>query len=163
MTDKFYKWLCSLIASGDVHPFYCSSQWVRLSHKVLDMDKHECQLCKKRGRYRRAELVHHVNHVRRAPKLALDIWYTDADGNRQRNPYQRVQGLPRNSLSPGAAAEMQQPCTADPGALGLIGTPPSRKNGLSGSSPYSRCPLTLPLALRVCVRARMVYRLHKYG
>ena len=49
MTDKFYKWLCSLIASGDVHPFYCSSQWVRLSHKVLDMDKHECQLCKERG------------------------------------------------------------------------------------------------------------------
>lgn len=85
MTDKFYKWLCALIASGDVHPFYCSSQWVRLSHKVLDMDKHECQLCKERGRYRRAELVHHVNHVRRAPKLALDIWYTDADGNRQRN------------------------------------------------------------------------------
>lgn len=85
MTDKFYKWLCALIASGDVHPFYCSSQWVRLSHRVLDMDKHECQLCKERGRYRRAELVHHVNHVRRAPKLALDIWYTDADGNQQRN------------------------------------------------------------------------------
>lgn len=85
MTDKFYKWLCALIASGDVHPFYCSSQWVRLSHKVLDMDKHECQLCKERGRYRRAELVHHVNHVRRAPKMALDIWYTDVDGNQQRN------------------------------------------------------------------------------
>ena len=49
MTDKFYKWLCALIASGDVHPFYCSSQWVRLSHKVLDMDKHECQLCKEHG------------------------------------------------------------------------------------------------------------------
>ena len=49
MTDKFYKWLCSLIASGDVHPFYCSSQWVRLSHKVLDMDKHECQLRTLRG------------------------------------------------------------------------------------------------------------------
>ena len=85
MTDKFYKWLCALIALGDVHPFYCSSQWVRLSHKVMDMDKHECQLCKEHGRYRRAELVHHVNHVRCAPKLALDIWYTDADGNQQRN------------------------------------------------------------------------------
>nr|DAI71814.1 MAG TPA: hypothetical protein [Caudoviricetes sp.] len=34
---------------------------------------------------------------------------------------------------------------------------------MSGSSPYSRCPLTLPLALRARTRARMVYRLHKNG
>nr|DAG49520.1 MAG TPA: hypothetical protein [Caudoviricetes sp.] len=45
----------------------------------------------------------------------------------------------------------------------MIGTPPSRKNGLSRSRPYSGCPLTLPLALRARTRARMVYRLHKYG
>lgn len=85
MTERLLNWLKSLIASGDVHLFYCSSQWVRLSHEVLDMDKHECQICKQRGRYRRADLVHHVNHVKNAPEKALDIWYTDADGNRQRN------------------------------------------------------------------------------
>lgn len=85
MTEWILIWLKSLIASGDVHSFYCSSQWVRLSHEVLDMDKHECQICKQRGRYRRADLVHHVNHVKDAPERALDIWYTDADGNRQRN------------------------------------------------------------------------------
>lgn len=85
MTESFLQWLRGLIAAGDVHPFYCSSQWVRLSHEVLDMDKHECQICKQRGRYRRADLVHHVNHVKDAPDKALDIWYQDADGNRQRN------------------------------------------------------------------------------
>lgn len=85
MTKSFLQWLRGLIAAGDVHPFYCSSQWVRLSRQVLDMDKHECQICKQRGRYRKADLVHHVNHVKAAPEKALDIWYTDADGNRQRN------------------------------------------------------------------------------
>lgn len=85
MTERLLNWLKGLIAFGDVHSFYCSSQWVRLSHEVLDMDKHECQICKQRGRYRRADLVHHVNHVKDAPERALDIWYTDADGNRQRN------------------------------------------------------------------------------
>ena len=85
MTEQFLNWLRSLIASGDVHPFYCTSQWVKLSHRVLDMDQHECQICKQRGRYKRAELVHHVNHVKDAPDKALDIWYTDADGNQQRN------------------------------------------------------------------------------
>lgn len=85
MTDKFLQWLRGLIASGDAHPFYCSSQWVALSHRVLSMDKYECQICKQRGRYRRAELVHHVNHVKDAPDKALDIWYKDAAGNQQRN------------------------------------------------------------------------------
>lgn len=85
MTETFLNWLRTLIASGDVHPFYCSSQWVGLSHRVLDMDRHECQICKQRGRYKCAELVHHVNHVKDAPDKALDIWYQDADGNEQRN------------------------------------------------------------------------------
>lgn len=85
MTETFLNWLRALIASGDVHPFYCTSQWVGLSHRVLDMDQHECQICKQRGRYKRAELVHHVNHVKDAPDKALDIWYRDADGKEQRN------------------------------------------------------------------------------
>lgn len=85
MTDRFLQWLRGLIASGNVHLFYCTSQWVRLSRQVMDMDKHECQICKQRGRYRRADLVHHVNHVKAAPEKALDIWYTDADGTEQRN------------------------------------------------------------------------------
>ena len=85
MTTKFLKWLQGLIARGDVHPFYCTTQWIDLSRQVLEMDKHECQICKQRGRYHRAELVHHVNHVRDAPALALDLYYKDADGQQQRN------------------------------------------------------------------------------
>nr|DAH98145.1 MAG TPA: hypothetical protein [Caudoviricetes sp.] len=34
---------------------------------------------------------------------------------------------------------------------------------MSGASPYSGCPLIGELGLRARTRARMVYRLHKYG
>lgn len=86
MTQKFLNWLKSLIAAGDVHPFYISAEWVSLSTYVREkLDHNECQICKGRGRYRRAELVHHVNHVKKCPHLALEIYYFDSDGQRKRN------------------------------------------------------------------------------
>ena len=85
MTSRFLSWLKSLIAAGDVHPFYVSPEWRRLSADVLRTDRHECQVCKAKKRYRRAELVHHVNHVKARPDLALDECYVDADGERKRN------------------------------------------------------------------------------
>lgn len=85
MTDAFLAWLKQLIASGDVHPFYVSPEWRSLQRFVLNLDLGECQLCKAKGRYRRAEIVHHVNHVKRRPDLALSVWYTDAAGEKKRN------------------------------------------------------------------------------
>lgn len=85
MTQQFLAWLLALIAAGDVHPFYVTGEWRSLSADVLRDDRHECQICKAKGRYHRADLVHHVNHVKLRPDLALDIYYTDADGERKRN------------------------------------------------------------------------------
>lgn len=86
MTARFLAWLRALIAAGDTHPFYVTAEWRALSAYVIEkLDHNECQLCKAKGRYRRADLVHHVNHVKRRPELALDIYYTDADGERKRN------------------------------------------------------------------------------
>lgn len=51
----------------------------------MRMDKHECVLCRARGRYSRAVIVHHVNHYDEHPELALDVWYTDSDGVERRN------------------------------------------------------------------------------
>lgn len=85
MTQSFLAWLRGLIAAGDVHPFYVTGEWRQLSTQVLQLDRHECQICKDRKRYRKADLVHHVNRVRRHPELALDIWYTDSNGERKRN------------------------------------------------------------------------------
>lgn len=72
------------IESGDLHRFYTCSQWLRLREEVLAEDKHECQYCKAKGKYTRATLVHHVNHVRKHPELALSRYYTDDGGNRKR-------------------------------------------------------------------------------
>lgn len=85
MTNTFLLWLKSLIVAGDIHPFYVSGEWRSLSAYVIDkIDRNECQICKSKGRYRRAVLVHHVNHVKKRPELALDMYYNDA-GEQKRN------------------------------------------------------------------------------
>ncbi|MBQ9838994.1 MAG: HNH endonuclease [Oscillospiraceae bacterium] len=85
MTQQFLEWLRGLILAGNTHPFYLTAEWIKLSFEVRSMDRFECQLCKARGRYSKADLVHHVNHVNRRPELALDIFFLNADGERKRN------------------------------------------------------------------------------
>ena len=85
MTDRFLQWLIQLIAAGDVHAFYVTPEWRGLSADVLQEDRHECQLCKARGKFRSAVMVHHVNHVKRRPELALSWYYIDQDGQKKRN------------------------------------------------------------------------------
>lgn len=72
------------IESGDLHRFYTCAQWLRLRAEVLAEDKYECQFCKDKGIYTRATIVHHINHVRRHPELALSKYYIDDNGNRKR-------------------------------------------------------------------------------
>lgn len=84
VTTEFLTWLTSLIASGDPHLFYVSSRWLQKREEVLKRDRYECQLCKERGRYRRAVLVHHVNHLKDRPDLALSDEYTGEDGEPRR-------------------------------------------------------------------------------
>ena len=62
--------------------FYYWPEWLRLRGDVLALDRQECQLCKARGRYSRATIVHHVKHLRDRPDLALSLWDPDT-GERQ--------------------------------------------------------------------------------
>lgn len=68
------------IKDDDVHRFYCRNEWQEVRKKVLKLDHHECQKCKVRGKYTRAEVVHHVHHLKEYPEMALDIF--DKDGKR---------------------------------------------------------------------------------
>lgn len=62
----------------DIHSFYTWSKWISVRTQVLEMDKGECQMCKnKYKRYRQATTVHHINHVKHRPDLALEIWIHD--------------------------------------------------------------------------------------
>lgn len=70
-----------LIKNNRLIEFYKSDDWIELRADVLEEYHNECQECLKRGIVTRAECVHHVNHVRNRPDLALSKTYTDKDGN----------------------------------------------------------------------------------
>ena len=80
MQEQIKQWLAD---SNDL-AFYVSYDWKKKRREVLAMDKYECQVCKARGRYNRATMVHHVKHLRDRPDLALSIWDVDPDGKKVR-------------------------------------------------------------------------------
>lgn len=69
-----------LIAKGDEGTFYSWPEWRRLKQEVLRMDHLECQECKRRGRYSKGYIVHHIHHVKDRPDLALSVF--DENGKR---------------------------------------------------------------------------------
>ena len=62
------------ISADNVDSFYHWKDWEQLRTEVLRMDNYECQICKQKGKYRRADIVHHVKHLKDRPDLALSIW-----------------------------------------------------------------------------------------
>ena len=56
----------------DVDAFYRSRPWLNKRNDILARDNGECQKCKRRGKFARAECVHHIQHLKDRPDLALD-------------------------------------------------------------------------------------------
>ena len=71
--------------SWQTDPFYLKRQWKKLRVYILKKDRYECQECKKRGRYSRAIIVHHVKHRDEYPELEMEEYYIDDRGIKQRN------------------------------------------------------------------------------
>lgn len=70
------KQLQALIADGREHVFYTWGEWLDIRAAVLKLDHHECQRCRTvYHRYRRATMVHHIQHLKDRPDLALNVWY----------------------------------------------------------------------------------------
>lgn len=85
-TDKsLAKWIRELIRADKIIVFYKTDDWLELKAEVLEENHYECQNCLKDGKYTRADVVHHVNHVRTHPHLALSKHYTDSKGKKQKN------------------------------------------------------------------------------
>ena len=75
--------LRGLLAEGHGDRFYSWRVWRdRVRPAVLKLDRYECQRCKARGRYARADIVHHVKHLDQRPDLALSLFDPDT-GERQ--------------------------------------------------------------------------------
>lgn len=73
--DEVGRWVQNLIDANRIHDFYVSSWWLRLRADVLREHKGECQHCKDRGYYAKANTVHHVQYVKKHPGLALSRTY----------------------------------------------------------------------------------------
>lgn len=65
------QWIKTLIKHNNIHAFYCSTSWEHLRREVLKEHHNECQLCKAKGLYSKAVVVHHIKYVRQYPQLAL--------------------------------------------------------------------------------------------
>lgn len=63
-----------LIAEGKTYDFYNDSYWRRLSHEIMKEQHNECQICRKRGKYTPAVLIHHVRELKQSPELAYSRW-----------------------------------------------------------------------------------------
>lgn len=74
--------LQAMLTDGTSNRFYDWPEWERTREEVLRMDCQECQLCRARGRYRAAALVHHVKPLKDRPDLALSV-FDEATGERQ--------------------------------------------------------------------------------
>ncbi|WP_186430891.1 HNH endonuclease [Clostridium sp. BSD9I1] len=73
--DEVGAWISKLIAENRLEEFYNSKYWRKLRKEVLAEHKGECQICKSRGFYTEANTVHHVQYVRKHPRLALSKTY----------------------------------------------------------------------------------------
>lgn len=74
-------WIRHLIREDKIYLFYKSDDWLELRDEVMKDAHYECQHCLKNGIYKRAEMVHHINEVRKRPDLALTREFTDAITN----------------------------------------------------------------------------------
>lgn len=79
------KWIRQLIAANKEGVFYLTDDWRELRYEVLRDYHYECQECLKRGKYSRAECVHHHNELKHRPDLAMSKFYLDQDGNKMPN------------------------------------------------------------------------------
>jgi len=73
--DEVGAWISKLIAENKLEEFYNSRYWRKLRKEVLKDHKDECQRCKSKGFYSKANTVHHVQYVRRHPRYALSKVY----------------------------------------------------------------------------------------
>lgn len=75
--------ILELIREDNVSKFYRGKAWIHLKNKVLKNNHYECVLCKANHKLARAEIVHHVNELKKRPDLAYSMYFIDVDGKRK--------------------------------------------------------------------------------
>lgn len=73
--EQLEAWILTLIKQNRLDKFYKWHEWRELSEQIKKENNYECQLCKKRGLHSPARSVHHVQWVRKHPRLAMSRTY----------------------------------------------------------------------------------------
>lgn len=55
-------------------PFYQSPKWIRLREKALRRDGYMCQVSKRYGKWKQAEVVHHIFPRDEFPEYEYELW-----------------------------------------------------------------------------------------
>ena len=70
-TKDLVRWIRKLISINKIVLFYKNKHWKNLRQEVLGEQRDECQMCKGKGLFEPATMVHHIKHVKQHPELAL--------------------------------------------------------------------------------------------
>lgn len=77
------EWIRQTIKDKGKLGFYSSYCWKKKRLEVLRVYHFECLSCKTKGKYKKAEHVHHVLPLLKHPHLGLKEKYLDHNGNEQ--------------------------------------------------------------------------------
>ncbi len=77
MTKEYLDWLLKLIRENKLVKFYQAPAWRAVRLDSLIKYNYECQTCKRKGKYSKAQNVHHIKEVKKFPLLALDLDNTE--------------------------------------------------------------------------------------
>lgn len=76
-------WIQTLVDENKLYKFYKTFEWLSLRSEVMADHHNECEMCEERGRYSRADTVHHEFVVKKHPEMALTRWIEEPDGTRR--------------------------------------------------------------------------------
>ena len=48
--------------------FYKTYRWITMRRRILTRDRNACVMCRRKGRYTRAAVVHHIKHLKDCPE-----------------------------------------------------------------------------------------------
>ena len=80
---RLEDWIRQLIKDDELWKFYKTDDWLELRDDVMRDAHNECQHCLLKGIYKHAEMVHHINEVRKRPDLALTREFIDPITNKK--------------------------------------------------------------------------------
>lgn len=106
-TQQIQKW----ITDGELWRFYKTKEWISLKNSVLAAGHYECKICRQQGKITRYDIdeqgrkhllstVHHVNHVRSHPELAMSRTFRDPNTNEVKDNLIPVCKACHNKLHP---------------------------------------------------------------